>query len=160
MTNIDLDKIVEERKAWMADHLRTYLQSGGKEGHVVDLSDLGGRGPTTCLVLKTIGRRTGRVQMVPLIYGKFGDEYVVVGSKGGAPEHPFWYFNLTARPDVEFQVAEQRWRGSWRVVEGEERRRVWDLMADLYPPYIDYQKHTKREIPLVLLKPRDAIASL
>lgn len=156
----ELDKLVQERQAWMAEHLRTYLDSGGKEGHLVDLSDLGGRGPTTTLVLKTIGRQSGKELMVPLIYGKVGEEYAVIGSKAGAPEHPSWFLNLTARPQAQFQVAEQRWRGTWRIATGEERKRVWHFMADLYPPFIAYQQNTNREIPVVLLRPAEAIASL
>ena len=77
---------------------------------------------------------------------------MVIGSKGGAPEHPAWYLNLIARPEVEFQIATQAFRGVWREAEGAERGGVWTYMADLYPPYADYQAGTGgREIPVVML---------
>jgi deazaflavin-dependent oxidoreductase (nitroreductase family) len=133
-------------------HRDLYLGSGGTKGHIVDLSYVGARGYLPTLLLRTIGRKSGRLLIVPLIYGCHAGEWVVIGSKGGAPEHPAWYLNLLDRPEAEFQVATQAFRGSWRVAEGEERARVWDYMVELYPPYAGYQAGTEgREIPVVLL---------
>ena len=91
---------------------------------------------------------------MPLIYGIWGDEWVVVGSKGGAPDHPAWFLNLQAAPGAAFQVATQAFQGAWRLAEGQERAKVWDYMQHLYPPYADYLTAAGgREIPLVMLRP-------
>jgi deazaflavin-dependent oxidoreductase (nitroreductase family) len=145
---------------WIEQHLQGYLQTDGADGHLLDFTRAGGGAETPTLILKTIGRRTGEPHLTPLIYGRHGREIVVIGSKGGAPTHPAWYLNLTARPDVEFQVADRKYRGGWRVAEGAERAAVWDEMIALYPPYEDYQARAGREIPVVLLDPREEVAAL
>ncbi len=88
-----------------------------------------------------------------LIYGKFGDDYAIIASKGGAPSHPGWFLNMEAADEVAFQVAEDHFTGSWRVAEGEERARIWAGMVDIYPPYTDYEAATSRRIPVVVLTP-------
>jgi deazaflavin-dependent oxidoreductase (nitroreductase family) len=89
---------------------------------------------------------------VPLIYGKLDDGCVVIASKGGAPEHPGWYRNLTANPEVEVQVGTDKFRAKASTVEGPERSKLWDQMVGIYPPYTDYQKKTQRTIPVVKLE--------
>jgi deazaflavin-dependent oxidoreductase (nitroreductase family) len=145
---------------WIERHLQSYLQTDGADGHFLDFSPGGGRKETPTLILKTVGRRTGEPHLTPLIYGRHGREIVVIGSKGGAPTHPAWYLNLTARPEVEFQVADQKYRGGWRVAEGAERDEVWDEMVELYPPYRDYQERAGRVIPVILLDPRERVDAL
>lgn len=148
------EQLLKRTQNFVDDHRALYLRSGGAEGHIVDLSHAGARGLLPTLLLKTKGRRSGKTQIVPLIYGVFGDEWVVVGSKGGAVDHPAWFLNLQGRPDIAFQVATQAFEGSWRLAEGEERARVWDYMQHLYPPYADYRTAAGgREIPLVMLRP-------
>ena len=78
------------------EHVRQYEATGGQVGH-----DWNG---THCLVLRTRGRKTGEIRKFPLIYGRDGEDYVIVASRGGSPEHPGWYKNLLAHPDVEIQV--------------------------------------------------------
>ena len=78
------------------DHVRQYEATGGKVGH-----DWNG---TSCLILHTRGRKSGAIRKIPLIYGRDGEDYVLVASKGGAPEHPGWYLNLVAHPEVDIQV--------------------------------------------------------
>jgi deazaflavin-dependent oxidoreductase (nitroreductase family) len=92
-----------------------------------------------------------------LIYGDIGGEVVIVASKGGADQHPEWYLNLRAAPDIDFQIATQAFRATWREPEGDERHKVWDFMARAYPPYINYQKSTARHIPLVMMTPVAAV---
>lgn len=145
---------------WIGRHLKAYLDTDGAEGHLLDFRPGGGRLETPTLILKTIGRRSGEAHLTPLIYGRHGGEIVIIGSKGGAPKHPAWYLNLTARPDVAFQVADKKYHGGWRVAEGAERARVWDAMVELYPPYRDYQARADREIPVILLDPREEAAAL
>jgi deazaflavin-dependent oxidoreductase (nitroreductase family) len=149
------DQLLKRTQNFVDDHRGLYLRSGGAEGHVVDLTHAGARGLLPTLLLKTRGRRSGKTSIVPLIYGVFGDEWVVVGSKGGAPEHPAWFLNLEAQPDVAFQVATQAFSAGWRLAEGEEEARVWSYMEHLYPPYADYRTAAGgRRIPLVMLRPK------
>ncbi len=90
---------------------------------------------------------------MPLIYGESGGSYVIVASKGGAPKHPAWYLNLDALPEVGVQVGTKRFTAKARTASGEERQRLWPQMAGIYPPYLDYQNKTDREIPVVVLDP-------
>ena len=148
------DQLLKRTLDFVNEHRASYLASGGTTGHIVDLTHAGARGFLPTLLLKTVGRRSGKPLIVPLIYGFYGDEWVVVGSKGGALEHPAWFLNLQGQANVEFQVATQGFKGTWRVAEGEERASIWAYMQQLFPPYATYQQAAKdRIIPLVLLKP-------
>ena len=148
------EQLLKRTQNFVDDHRGLYLRTGGAEGHIVDLSHAGARGLLPTLLLKTRGRRTGKTLIAPLIYGVFGDEWVVVGSKGGATDHPAWFLNLEAQPEAAFQIATQAFRASWRLAQGEARAAVWTYMEHLYPPYADYRLAAgAREIPLVLLRP-------
>ena len=144
--------IRDTRKNWMLTHREDYLRSGGAIGHIADLSSVGGRSLGTHCLIKYVGRKSGKIFITPLCYGVVGGEIVIVASKGGADRHPDWYLNLIARPEVEFQVATQAWRGSWREPDAAERVKVWAHMADNYPFYAQYQAGTDRVIPLVMMK--------
>ena len=149
--------IRQERGDWTASHREAYLRTGGVQGHIVDLTDVGGHSFTTHCLIRVKGRKSGRTQIAPLIYGDIGGEVVIVASKGGADQHPQWYLNLRAAPDIDFQIATQAFRATWREPEGDERHKVWDFMARAYPPYINYQKSTARHIPLIMMTPVTAI---
>jgi deazaflavin-dependent oxidoreductase (nitroreductase family) len=88
-----------------------------------------------------------------LIYERVGDEYVIVASKGGAPEDPGWYRNIAKTPEVELQVRDEVIPAHAHVAEGEERERLWRLAAQQWPDYDEYAKKTDREIPVVVLDP-------
>ena len=128
------------------EHVRQYEATGGKVGH-----DWNG---TQCLILHTTGRRSGQTRKFPLIYGRAGDAYVIVASKGGAPEDPGWYRNLVAQPDAEVQVRNQVVAVRARTASPEEKKRLWPIMTKEWPAYDDYQSGTKRDIPLIVLTPR------
>jgi deazaflavin-dependent oxidoreductase (nitroreductase family) len=128
------------------EHVRKYEETGGKVGH-----DWNG---TSCLVVHTRDRRSGKIRKVPLIYGRDGDDYVLVASKGGAPDHPGWYKNLVAHPDVEIQVWDKIIPVTARTGTAEDKRRVWPVMAAQWPDYDAYQAGSTRNIPVVLLRPR------
>lgn len=129
------------------EHVRQYEATGGKVGH--DWND------TSCLILHTVGRKSGEVRKFPLIYGRDeGGSYVVVASKGGAPTHPGWYLNLLEHPDVTIQVRDQLIPVTAHTGDAEERKRVWPLMTAQWPDYDNYQQKTERQIPVVLLRPR------
>jgi proline iminopeptidase len=145
-------KVPAGMPGWIQKHVKQYLESGGTEGHMWDSKVVGGPGPLPTLLLTTTGRKSGSQQLVPLIYGKTDGGVVVIASKGGAPEHPGWYRNLTANPEVGVQVGTDRFRARASTVEGPERSKLWDLMVGIYSPYVDYQKKTERKIPVVVLK--------
>jgi deazaflavin-dependent oxidoreductase (nitroreductase family) len=145
---------------WTDHHLDIYLKTDGAEGHYADFTVAGGPKDTPCLILKTKGRKSGEPKLLPLIYGEDGGNFIIVASKGGAPNHPAWYLNLDADPNVEFQVGAKKYRGKASSTTGAERKRLYDLMAKIYPPYIDYQARTDREIPVVVLKPEGEIDKL
>lgn len=129
---------------WQQEHARRYLESGGRDGHVWE-------GVTT-LLLTTTGRRSGEARTTPLIYGRDGERYVVVASRGGAPTHPAWYENLAARPDVTIQVMADRFKARAHTASAAERPALWKTMAAIWPPYDDYQAKTSRSIPVVILE--------
>lgn len=141
----DLDRATDSQWDWVAEHTRTYLASGGTEGHE-------NNGVST-LVLATTGRRTGTPRRTCLIYGTSNGEYVVVASKGGAEQHPAWFLNLQADPGVGVQVGPRRFTARARVASAAERAALWDQMVAIFPLYADYARKTRREIPIVLLKP-------
>jgi len=151
MGDADAAAIRAARSDWANEHRETYLSSGGTRGHIVDLSDVGGRALTTHCLIKCVGRKSGKSYLNPLIYGNFGGELVIVASKGGADTHPEWYLNIVASNTIGVQVATQAFEATWREPEGEERHDVWAFMAHLYPPYLAYQRSTSRHIPVVML---------
>ena len=125
-------------------HVRTYRETGGERGYHW-------RG-TTILLLTTTGRKSGEPRTTPLIYAEDGDRYVIVASKGGAPEHPGWYENLAKDPNVELQVKEEVFPARARTAEGEERERLWRKANEVWRHYDEYQTKTDREIPVVVLE--------
>jgi deazaflavin-dependent oxidoreductase (nitroreductase family) len=137
---------------WMADHVRRYQATDGADGHLWT-PPTGGK-PVPTLLLTTTGRKSKRRQVLPLIYGKTDQGYVVVASKGGAPSHPAWYLNLSADPEVEVQAGPEKFKARARITSGEERTALWKKMTGVWPPYDDYQRQTQREIPVVVLEPR------
>ena len=143
--------IREARGDWVTEHRRAYLRSGGAEGHIEDLTPVGGHDFGTHCLIRHTGRKSGKVFIVPLCYGAIGGEVVIVASKGGADTHPEWYPNLLAGSPLSFQIATQAWEATWREPQGDERRKVWDFMVDGYPFYANYQKSTAREIPLIMM---------
>jgi deazaflavin-dependent oxidoreductase (nitroreductase family) len=126
------------------EHVERYRETGGEEGH-----DWNG---ASVLILTATGRRSAQKLSTPLIYGTRGDDYLVVASKGGAPEHPAWYQNLLADPDAEIQVRSDRFPVRARTATGEEREELWAVMIERWPAYDEYQAKTEREIPVVVLE--------
>lgn len=146
-TAADLDRATDSQWGWVAEHTRTYIASGGTEGHERD--------GTYALVLATTGRRTGTPRRTALIYGTAGDDCVVVASKGGADEDPAWFLNLTAEPEVGVQRGTRRFTARARVASAAERAPLWAQMVGIFPLYEEYAQKAGREIPVVLLTPLD-----
>ena len=147
-------KLAANLPDWMVQHANRYIASGGSEGHMYKVTPPGRSELTVpSLLLTTTGRKSGERFIFPLFYGKVGDSYIVVASKGGAPQHPGWYRNILADPDVDVQVGTAKMKGRARTAAGEERARLWEKALEFWPPYADYQKKTEREIPVVVLDP-------
>jgi deazaflavin-dependent oxidoreductase (nitroreductase family) len=127
------------------DHVRAYRESGGEVGYLWN-------GVPT-LLLTVTGRRTGRELTSPLIFGRDGDDYLVVASMGGAPKHPLWYLNLQANPQAGIQVKSDVLPVTARTASADEKPRLWKIVTEVWPNYDVYQSRTDRDIPVVVLSP-------
>jgi deazaflavin-dependent oxidoreductase (nitroreductase family) len=127
------------------EHVRAYRETDGELGH-------DWRRGSPVLLLTTTGRNSGEPRTTPLIYGRSGDDYLIVASDGGAPEPPGWYRNLSRDSEVEVQVLADRFRARARTATPEEKPAMWREMVGHWPPYDDYQQRTDREIPVVVLE--------
>jgi deazaflavin-dependent oxidoreductase (nitroreductase family) len=127
------------------DHVRAYRESGG------EVCYLWNGVPT--LLLTVTGRRTGRELTSPLIFGRDGDDYLVVASNGGAPSHPLWYLNLQANPQAKIQVKADVVAVTAHTASVAEKPRLWKIVTDVWPNYDVYQSRTDRDIPVVRLAP-------
>lgn len=139
------EQVLDSATEWVAEHTRRYVETNGEDGHIW-------RGVTT-LVLTTTGRRSGNLRRNALIYGRDGDSYLIVASRGGAPTHPMWYLNLVADANVQLQVGPDKFRATARTASPEEKARLWPRMTAIWPNYDDYQAKTERAIPVVILEP-------
>jgi deazaflavin-dependent oxidoreductase (nitroreductase family) len=135
---------VELKPLFGPEHVERYQATDGEEGH-----DWQG---TQTLLLTTTGRKSGKPRTHPLIYGQHGDDYLVVGSKGGWPHPPLWYLNLRENPEVQVQVKGDRFAARARDATPEEKPELWKIMTEQWPAYDEYQQRTEREIPVVVLE--------
>jgi deazaflavin-dependent oxidoreductase (nitroreductase family) len=133
-------------EGWVRTQVAEYEESGGTSG--TTLRDV------PCVVLWTRGRSSGKVHKNPLMRVEHDGSWAVVASNGGAPEHPQWYRNLVAEPDVTLQDGPDVVDVHARVVEGDERVAWWAHATDVWPDYDRYQERTDRQIPVVVLDPR------
>ena len=139
------DQPLDSATEWVAEHTRKYVESNGEDGYMW-------RGYPT-LVLTTTGRKSGDLRRNALIFGRDGDDYILVASYGGRPQHPLWYLNLTADPSVTIQDRADVVAGAAETVaEGADRDRLWNQMVAIYPPYAEYQAKTERRIPIVRIR--------
>jgi deazaflavin-dependent oxidoreductase (nitroreductase family) len=136
----------DDEQLFGAEHVRVFRETAGERGYHW-------RG-TTILLLTTTGRKSGEQRTTPLIHRTDGGRWVIVASKGGAPENPAWFENLSADPDVSIEVPGETIPVRASVAEGEERSRLWSLLTEDWPAYDDYQAKTDREIPVVILTRR------
>ena len=141
-------EVIDSPTGFVAEHIKTYVESNGSEGHIW-------RGVPT-LLLTTLGRRSGVGRRTALIYGRDGDDYVIVASKGGSATHPLWYENLVTVPEVTLQVGAEIFT-CIATTYGEDaenlahRQKIWDVMVAIWPDFANYQVKTDRRIPLVKL---------
>jgi len=136
----------DDDNLFLQEHVKAYRETHGERGYHW-------RG-TEILLLTTHGRSSGQERTTPLIHRADDGRWVIVASMGGAPDHPQWYKNLLAAPDVTIQVRADVIPVRARTAEGEERARLWRLMAEVWPAYDEYQTRTDRVIPIVVLERR------
>lgn len=134
--------------SWARDQVELYERSGGTEG-----TELNGR---PVIILTSVGAKTGKIRKSPLMRVEHDGEYAVVASLGGAPQHPVWYYNLTANPHVELQDGPVKKDYQAREVSNSERVIWWDRAVAAWPDYASYQERTTRTIPVFVLTPTDA----
>jgi deazaflavin-dependent oxidoreductase (nitroreductase family) len=134
-------------EGWVREQTEKIIETGTTEG--VQVFD-------RPIVLVTIrGVKSGKLRYTPLMRVEHDGRYVLVASKGGAPEHPTWYHNLVAHPHVELQDGTVKKEYDARQVEGDERAQWWERAVAAYPPYAEYQAKTDRQIPVFVLEPRE-----
>jgi deazaflavin-dependent oxidoreductase (nitroreductase family) len=143
MTSYDPAAVKVSPEKWVADQAALYEESEGTKGSTLNGSP--------CLLLDYQGRRSGDWLRTVLIYGRDGDDYLIVASKGGAPTHPLWYLSLQENPEVHLRVLGERFTARAETLSPEEKARVWPHLLDVYAPYEDYQQKTDRDIPVVRL---------
>jgi len=131
----------------MGGHATIYRASHGLIGHRFP-------GAPPMLLVDHVGAKSGKRRTSPLVYTVDGENLILVASKGGYPKNPAWFHNLMANPDTTIQVGSSRRNVHARVADLEARERLWPMVVKTYGGYEDYQKRTKREIPLVILEPR------
>jgi deazaflavin-dependent oxidoreductase (nitroreductase family) len=135
-------------REWVRDQVELYERSGGTQG--TTLRDTG----LPVIIVTHTGNKTGAVRKTPLMKVKDGNNYVLVGSMGGAPKNPVWVYNLRTNPNVELRdhtvVKPMRIR---EVTDEAERARLWKLAVAAYPPYDEYQAKTTRRIPVFIAEP-------
>ena len=138
------EEVHDSPTGWVNQHIKSYVESDGRQGHRWHGVDT--------LLLTTRGRKTGKLRRSALIYGQDGDSYVIVASKGGSAEHPSWYLNLVADPDVEVQIEAETFAARASTAIGPRRERLWRMMAEIWPDYVKYQRRTERQIPVIVLE--------
>ncbi len=125
-------------------HVRVYRETKGARGYLWN--------GVPILLLTTKGRASGQPRTTPLIFIHDGENFVVIASRGGAPDHPDWYLNLETEPRVEVQVKGDVFQAMARTAEAPERDRLWAEAVKVWPQYADYQARTDRQIPVVVLE--------
>ena len=129
---------------WARKQAELYESSGGTAGTTIQGKPV--------VVLTTIGNKSGKLRKTPLMRVEHDGRYAVVASLGGAPQHPVWYHNVVANPQVELQDGPQKWDMVAREVTGEEKALWWKRAVEVWPDYAEYQKKTDREIPVFVLE--------
>lgn len=133
---------------WVREQVELYERTNGAEGNT--LRDTG----LPVIIVTNMGNKSGAVRKTPLMRVKDGNNYVLIGSKGGAPQHPVWVHNLRANADVEIRdLAEVQQMRVREVADPAERARLWAIGVEAYPPYAEYQQRTDRKIPVFVAEP-------
>ncbi|ATD73105.1 MULTISPECIES: nitroreductase family deazaflavin-dependent oxidoreductase [Gordonia] len=131
-------------EGWVREQTEKILEQGTTEGVLVQDRPI--------VLFTTTGAKSGKKRYVPLMRVEEDGKYAMVASKGGAPEHPAWYFNVKANPQVTVQDGSEIKELTAREISGDERAHWWELAVAAFPPYGEYQTKTDREIPVFILE--------
>lgn len=106
------------------------------------------------IIIHTKGRKSGKTYENPLVYQDVDGNFAIFASKGGAPEHPDWYHNIVANPEMEAEVGTEKHKVRARELKGEEREKIWTTQKERMPGFAEYDEKTKgiRDIPVILLE--------
>ena len=138
-----MSEYIPSPQKYVADQVELYERSGGTEGATME--------GLPVIIVTHKGWKTGAIRKTPLMTVMDGVNYVLVASQGGAPEHPLWYHNFKADPNVEVQDGSNIYPMTVReIADSQERQRLWDIAVKAYPPYQDYQEKTDRVIPVFI----------
>jgi deazaflavin-dependent oxidoreductase (nitroreductase family) len=140
---------VPSKQDWVREQVERFESTNGAEANT--LRDTG----EPIVVITSIGAKSGKVRKNPVMRVEKDGKYVAVASKGGAPQHPEWYFNFVAHPVVDLQDGPEKKAYRARLLSGQERTQWWQYAVDTWPTYAEYQERTDREIPVFLLEPID-----
>ncbi|HWM73504.1 MAG TPA: nitroreductase family deazaflavin-dependent oxidoreductase [Nocardioides sp.] len=135
------------KQQWVREQVEKYEATGGREANV-----LRGHEEWPIVVITSRGAKSGKLRKNPVMRVEHGGVYAAIASYGGAPEHPVWYHNFVAHPEVELQDGPEPHLYRARIAEGEERAIWWKRSVEQYAPYAEYQERTDREIPVFLLE--------
>lgn len=145
MTAPDAEAVTDSSYSGVADHIRRYVASDGRDGHL--------EAGLPNLLLTTRGRKSGILRRTALLYGEDEGRYILLASHlDGGPKHPDWYLNLVAHPEVYVQIAADKFTAQARTATAEEKPRLWRLMTSLWPAFDRYQATTHRDIPVIILE--------
>ena len=147
-----MGEYIPSPRDWVREQVELYESTGGKEGTTLRETGL------SVIIVTNIGNKTGAVRKTPLMRAVDGPNYILVASTGGAPKHPVWYFNLKANPSVKIQDGPNLYDMTVREINTpDDRKRLWDIAVNAYPPYQEYQDRTDRIIPVFLAEPDSKI---
>jgi F420H(2)-dependent quinone reductase len=135
---------------WVRDQVELYEGSGGAQGNTLRETGI------PIIVVTTLGVKSGKIRKIPLMRVEHDGEYALIASKGGAPAHPVWYYNLKDNTGpIEIQDGPAPAEFDVRELSGDERATWWDRAVAAFPPYAEYQAKTDRQIPVFLASPRN-----
>ena len=139
---------IPSTRDWVREQVELYESSNGTQG--TTLRDTG----LPVIIITHTGNKSGAIRKTPLMRAKDGENYILVGSMGGAPKNPVWVYNLRTNPDVELRdLGVVRRMKTREITDPAERARLWKLAVDAYPPYAEYQTRTTRQIPVFIAEP-------
>ena len=150
-----MDKYIPSNAAWVREQVELYESTNGAQGTTLRDSGL------PVVIVTHRGRRTGAIRKTPLMRAVDGSNYILVASMGGAPDNPSWYYNLVTNPDVEIRdKADVQVMKVREVSDPAEKKRLWDIAVEAFPPYVEYQDRTDRAIPVFLAEPVGVLSEL
>jgi deazaflavin-dependent oxidoreductase (nitroreductase family) len=132
---------------WVREQVELYESSGGTKGTTLRNTGL------PVVVVTNRGAKSGKVHKTPVMRVEHGGRYLMVASKGGAPDNPLWVYSVRANPLVEVQDGAHKQDMTVRELDGDERAEWWERAVAAFPPYAEYQTKTRRRIPVFLLEP-------